>query len=155
MRLLKYLQLTVVTISLGLTFVACSKDPSSNNNNQTADSATLLTIKWKVIKDSVSNVGNYYFTQGGINYFPNPGVYTGTAADYWDFHSTGSVEVHENNQTYTSTYHLYPNNKLVVSDMQVHDTGRVVLLTATDAVFDWSRTSPNSGTFYKRVYLRK
>lgn len=154
MNFLNYFKITCPAIALIIIFSACGKDPAPDNN-QTTDSATLLTTRWKVIRDSVSNIGNYYFTQGGINYFPNPGVYVGTAADYWDFHSSGSVDVHENNQTYTSTYHLYPNNKLVVSDMLVHDTGRVVLLTASDAIFDWSRTSPNNGSFYKRVYLKK
>lgn len=147
--------LLIVVIAVGFSlFFACTRD-SSRNPTQTSDSTTLLTIKWKLIKDSVSNIGTYYFMEGGTPYYPTAGVYFGTATDYWDFHSNGSVYIHENNQSYTSTYQLHSNNKLVITDMLVHDTGRVVTLTSSDAIFDWSRTSPNNGKYYRRVYLKK
>ncbi|MBL7697492.1 MAG: hypothetical protein JNK79_05020 [Chitinophagaceae bacterium] len=100
------------------------------------------------------NIGDYYFVEGGTAYSPTPGVYTGVPGDFVDFKSDGTVELRANNSSYQSTYSLHPGDKLVITNLLVHDTGRVVLLNATNAVLDWSNTSRNGGKYFRRMYLK-
>ncbi|HEY4148163.1 MAG TPA: hypothetical protein VGM41_04510 [Chitinophagaceae bacterium] len=117
--------------------------------------SSLLLGKWMLVEDSVANVGSFYFTQGGIKYYPTPGIYMGGSADYINFLTDTTVTVTENGQTYNSAYKLYGSSKLVINTLLVYDTGRVVTLTANNATLDWSSSSANGGTYYKRVYLTK
>lgn len=136
---------------------SCDKDnPARETEDLTLeDSVALLQGNWKVIKDSLTNTGNYYFMENGTAYYPTPGVYYGTAADYWKFLANDTLMLQENQQTHSSRYQLLTNNQLVVQDMLVHGTGRVITLTETAATFDWSNTSPNGGQFFRRIYLKK
>jgi len=122
---------------------------------QTADTATLISAKWTLLEDSVYNDGNFFFSQGGTNYYPTPGVYLGTANDYYEFSSNGNLTVHENNLDFTSTYTIFPKSKLVITDLLVYDTAKIVTLNSSLAIFDWHATSSNSGKYYKRIYLKK
>ena len=150
---------TLTTAALVTCFFiySCDKDdPARETEDLTLeDSVTLLQGKWKIIKDSLTNTGNYYFMEHGTAYYPTPGVYYGTAADNWEFLANGTLGIHENQQTYNSPYQLFSNNQLVVQDLLVHDSGSVVTLTATAATFDWSNTSPNGGQYFRRIYLKK
>jgi hypothetical protein len=141
-------------------FVACNK--SSNRPNDLnppstfQDSAALLLGKWKIIKDSSTNIGNYYYLEGGTALYPMPGVYLGKAEDYFDFKSNGNVDIYANNQSYNYTYKLYPNNRLVITEiLNSIDTAFVVTLTKKDAIFEWNPTSPNGGKFFRRTYLKR
>ena len=120
-----------------------------------ADSVALLKGKWVVIKDSSTNIGNYYFTENGTAYYPTPGVYMGVTGDYWEFANNDTLTARENNQTYKSKYQFFSNNKLVVDGLQVHGNGKVITLGALTATFDWSNTSPNGGQYFRRIYLKK
>lgn len=140
-----------------LSFYSCSKTTIADSDevfDEKVDSSALLTFRWNYIKDSSTNIGDYYFMEGGAPYSPNPGVYTGVPGDFVHFKTDGTVDIHANNQDYHSTYFLHPGNKIVISDLLVHDTGRVVQLNATHAVLDWSNTSPNGGKYFRRMYLQ-
>lgn len=126
-----------------------------SNQPANTDSVSLLAQRWKYIKDSSTNIGNYYFLEGNSALSPIPGVYFGNSADYWEFRRDSSSTVHINNQTYQTDYILHPNNKLEVVGMMVHGMASVIKLTATEAIFDWNNTSPNGGVYFKRAYLRK
>lgn len=144
-------------------FIACAKGSDPNRPNDPnppatlEDSAALLLGKWKIVKDSSTNIGDYYFTEGGPNgtkYSPIPGVYFGVAADYLDFKSNGTVDMHANGQSETATYLLYPENKLGIGDM-VHGKATIITFTATELTFDLSNTSLNGGIYFRRTYLGK
>lgn len=137
--------------------LSCKKDGTTRETDilNLEDSVVLLQAKWKVIKDSSTNIGNYYFMENGTAYYPTPGVYMGTAADYWEFLANDTLSLHENQQSYKSKYQLSSNNILVVKDMLVHGNGTVITLTTIEATFDWSNTSPNGGRYFRRVYLKK
>ena len=69
------------------------------------DSATFITGRWHIIKDSVFDTPN--FNSGGGH--PTPGVYIGTAADFWEFYANGSSDVHENNNSFNG-FSLFSRN---------------------------------------------
>lgn len=154
-----WLHLSLVTVlSVSIFFCSCSKNAVTDNNDQldpVVDSTALLAFRWNYVKDSSTNIGDYYFMEGGTSYSPTPGVYNGVPGDFVDFKSDGTVEIHANNNSWQSTYSLHPGHKLVITDLLVHDTGTVVLLNATDAVLDWSNTSPNGGQYFRRMYLQR
>ncbi|TCJ13372.1 hypothetical protein EPD60_13365 [Flaviaesturariibacter flavus] len=118
---------------------------------QPGDTTGIIRRSWKVYKDSISNVNNFVFEYG----YPNPGTYWGTASDYWRFDSTGQFAVRENGMTESGTYQLLPGNRLWISNLRYFDTGYIRVLTPTEAVFDWMKTSSNGGRYYRRVYLKQ
>jgi hypothetical protein len=143
-----------------LFFSACHKGTDDTGNqptqlNSLADSAAALAQHWKFVKDSSTNIGNYFFMEGGTPYYPTPGVYFGTAADYWEFRNDGSSTVHANNNTYQSAYILHTGNKLEVTGSMAHGLATVIKLTPTEAIFDWNNTSANGGVYFRRTYLEK
>jgi hypothetical protein len=139
-------------------FIACDKEKEEPVNQRLAgftDSVNALLGKWTLIKDSSTNIGGYFFVEGGIPYSPTPGVYMGTAADYWDFKSNGTVSMHGNNNHYTSDYYLQPNNKINIKEMLLIDTANLLTFTETQLTFDFKASSSNGGIYYRRVYLKK
>lgn len=119
------------------------------------DTLSLLSGKWFLFKDSVYNNGSFFIDQGGTNYYPTSGDYYGTSSDYYNFQSNGTLSVMENGQNYSSGFSIYPNAKLVVNDLLVYDTGRIVTLTGNKATLDWQASSGYGGQYYKRLYLYK
>ena len=143
-------------------FIACTRSPDPQRPNDPdppgtlQDSAALLLGRWKLIKDSSTNIGNFYFIEGGIAYTPGHGNYFGKDEDYFDFKPDGKVDIYANNNGYNYTYQLFPGNKLVIAEILLAaDTATVVKLAANEAIFDWSKTSPNGGKFFRRSYLGK
>jgi hypothetical protein len=141
-------------------------DGAGNNSGQSvvftistlqADTASIITGRWSVIKDSVSNVGNFYFTQGGINYFPNPGTYFGVPADYYDFNVNGNLSVHENNNTFNNTpYHYAGNSRLYINQYsEAYRDAFILVLNSTNFTLFWTNTSPNGGVYTRKLYLKK
>jgi hypothetical protein len=120
-----------------------------------ADTVSLISGKWNVVKDSITNVGDFYFLIGGTPNFPNPGIYIGKPVDYWDFKSNGALSLFENGNAYTSTYQVMPNSKLIVTDLLVFGVGNILSLTPTSTTLYWAQTSPNGGRLTKTVYLKK
>jgi hypothetical protein len=144
-----------------VTYTLTAEDGTTRNyvfsvTRELADSATLLSGRWRVIRDSVSNVGGFYFNDAQGMMFPLSANYYGMAQDYWDFSSNGTVSIHENNMSFTDAYQLVPNNKL---DIEVwtgpYGAATIEKLTSEEAVFIWTKTSPNGGQYYRRAYLRK
>lgn len=151
-----YLFTIVLACSVILT-TACSKDPEvqPNGNPTFTDSVALVQGDWKVVKDSSTNIGNYYFIQNGQTLYPTPGVYMGKSEDFWKFNSAGVVSIRENQNNYSSAYELVASNRLVIKEMLVHDTGRVIMLTTNNFTFQWSVIGANGGQYFRRVYLSK
>jgi len=162
--------LCVIAVAGSLLYAGCSKDgtpattgantpgtpntPAPPTGPSTQDSSVILASQWGIVKDSVDDTPNFYINDGSFSH-PAAGVYYGTPADYYNFQSNGSVSIHENGQNYSSAYKLYPNNKLVITALLVYDTIKVVTLTTSNAVFDWTGSSPNGGKYYHRLYLKK
>lgn len=124
---------------------------------QQADTASIITGRWILIKDSVSNIGNFYFVQGGINYFPNGGVYIGTTSDYWDFGSNGMLSVHENNNAVSNVpYHYSGNERVYINELSAAYNDAIILqLTNNSFVLYWTNTSPNGGVYTRKLHLKK
>jgi hypothetical protein len=152
--------------STAYSYIVSAYDAAGNNSAQSgafaittlvADTASIITGRWSVIKDSVSNVGNFYFISGGTQYIPNGGIYFGVPADYWDFNSNGNLSVHENSQTYTNIpYHFAGNARLYINvTSEIYNDAFILQLSATNALFFWTNTSPNGGVYTRKLYLRK
>ena len=114
------------------------------------DPATLILGRWQVIKDSIV-VNNFAFSNGDI---PIPGVYNGTANDYWLFQTNGIVYIYEGGYVGTPAYQLPASNRLLIPAFQ---WGDVTILTLTSTNFTWEKaiTGSNGGTYYRRAYFRK
>ncbi|HUQ67151.1 MAG TPA: hypothetical protein VM101_13400, partial [Flavitalea sp.] len=110
----------IIVVSVLIVFCSCSKNGATQNDDQLeppVDSIELLSFKWDYIKDSSTNIGDYYFMENGGAYSPTPGVYTGVPGDFVDFKSDGTVDIHANNNSWHSTYAIYPGNKLVITEL--------------------------------------
>jgi hypothetical protein len=132
-------------------FTSCDKE---QDEPDAPDPSAAIIANWKLSKDSLSNINSFYFVEGGSQYYPTPGVYAGQSADYWDFRANGELHVHENGQTYHSTFQVV-NNKLLVSGLTMFGDGTIAELTSTKATFFWNQTSPNGGLYHRTVYLVK
>lgn len=163
MKYYKNALIILIGTLLSFLFTACAKGADPNRPNDPdppatlEDSVDLLRGKWRLVKDSSTNSGDYYFTEGGpggTKYFPIAGVYFGVAADYFDFKYDDTVDMQANGQSETVTYRLYPNNKLGIGDM-VHGKATIIKFSAKELTFDLSNTSPNGGIYFRRTYLGK
>lgn len=148
------------------TYTISAYDAAGNNSGLSpeyrittlqADTASIMTGHWQVLKDSVSNVGNFYFVQGGINYFPNSGTYFGTAADYWDFGSNGMLAMQENGNVFSNIpYHFAGNGRLFINQLSTtYNDAFIVQLNNNTYTLFWTNTSPNGGVYTRKLYLRK
>lgn len=124
---------------------------------QNADTASLISGRWGVIRDSVSNVGNFYFIQNGNTYVPTPGIYFGVPADYWDFKITGNLDVRENNNSYNNIPYQFLNNaRLFINELSAaYNDAYILQLNTTYATLFWTNTSPNGGVYTRKLYLKK
>ena len=123
---------------------------------QPLDTPTLISGRWNVLKDSLYNDGNFYIIPEGVPNYPLPGVYFGTPADYYNFNVNGNVYIEENIYTDTSSYEFWPNNKLSISIFSVYyPPAGIQMLTANNAIFYWTATSPNGGQYARTLYLTK
>ncbi len=129
---------------------SCKKGSGSIPDfNNKKDSATLLAVRWSLAKDSVTNIGDYFFDGG----YPIPGVYNGAPGDFYDFKIDGTLSIYENSFPFTTSYKLCTNNKLLLYAMALPDTNNVLALTSSSFIFELTATSSNGGKYYKRVYL--
>jgi hypothetical protein len=127
------------------------------SNRQMSDSQFTLNSKWKLLRDSLSNI-NFFFYEGGNWWYPGPGVYYGTASDYYDFKDDGKVNLYANQQAYTTPFQLLSNNKLSFSESDpIYDPATIVTLTEKELVFFWTKESTynGGGHYYRKVYLYK
>lgn len=116
------------------------------------DSISMITVKWGVIKDSLTN-NNYTFPNGGG--YPNPGVYFGVAADYYDFNPNGTVSAFENNNYGSSPYQILPNGQLIFVFPFMNYQGTIEFLSLTRMTVYWSLTSANGGQYFRKLYLKR
>ena len=111
--------------------------------------------KWRLIKDSISNPNSYFYIADGKKWYPQDVLYIGVAGDFWNFRSDSIVNMHKQGLSFLSKYKFYDANKIVINEMLVIDTGRIVKHTNTDFIIDWKATSSNGGNYYRRIYLAK
>lgn len=116
------------------------------------DSVTLLSGNWHVLRDSLSDTDNFYTP--GVGH-PTPGVYYGTASDYYDFNLNGVVSIHENGVTGSSTYQLLSNNKLSITVFDIYDPATIETLSTNIATFFWEKTGPSNSRYFRKLYLKK
>ena len=134
----------------------CSKNDATTANSGggsgsgSTDPATLILGKWQVIKDSIV-VNNFAFSNG---YIPIPGIYYGTANDYWLFKTDSTVYIYEGGYVGTPAYRLLSSTSLLIPAM---DWGNITILTLTSTNFIWEKaiTGSNGGTYYRKAYLKK
>ena len=136
----------------------CSKSDTTPNTPAgsggggiiSTDPAVLILGRWQVIKDSIV-VNNFAFSNGDI---PIPGVYYGTANDYWLFQTNGTVYVYEGGYVGTPAYQLPSSTRLLIPAFQWGDV-TILILTGTNFTWEKAITSSNGGTYYRRAYFRK
>jgi hypothetical protein len=118
------------------------------------DSSTFITGRWHIIKDSLFDTPNFVNSGGG---HPTPGVYIGTAADYWEFYANGFLDVHENNNSFNGIhYQVLPNNRLSVAGLDIdYDPATIETLTPNSAIFSWSKTLSNGERYFRRIFLSR
>lgn len=120
------------------------------------DMATLILGRWSVLRDSVSNIGNFYYLDGGgTPHYIIPGVYLGTSSDYYDFRVNGIVYLYENGLTANSPYQILSNGKLDITGLSVYPPAEIRMLNENKAAFFWASTSPNGGQYARMLYLIK
>lgn len=120
------------------------------------DTSTIISGKWNIWKDSLSNINNFYITINGVPNFPISGVYVGTSADYWDFRTNGSLQIFENNNGYSATYQVLSNSKLSIPDLSVYyGNASIQLLDPHNATFFWSAEGANNSHYGRTLFLKK
>ena len=139
-----------------IAFAGCQKgnDPPPANT-PTIDK--LIQGKWKVLRDSLSNI-NFYFQEGGSWHYPTPGVYTGNASDFYEFKADGKLSIFENGNSYNTTYSLIANNKLSNPELDpIYDPASIIAISENTLTLFWTKESTyNGGGHYGRMlYLSK
>jgi hypothetical protein len=148
---------TAQNFSNSITYKVTAEDGTMKNYAVTViqtDSSGLLQGYWHVSRDSVWDTPFFGLYSGG---HPTPGVYIGTSIDFWNFASNGQVTLHENNQDYTVSYVLLPNNKLSFPNVLDVDFGPapIEILTSNTLILSWSQTNPNGERYFRRLWLYK
>ena len=112
--------------------------------------------RWVLLRDSLWETDNFYYTDGAGNHHPTPGVYYGAPADYWEFGANGRLAVKENNLSFSKTYQLTADTKLDIEGLTLFfDTATIDTLTTNALSFYWNKTSPNGGRYFRKIYLKK
>jgi hypothetical protein len=151
-------------VILALFITSCSRnnddiqqpDPVIQNPFLThTDSLTAITQLWKTVRDSLSSGGNYYWMENGSMHYPTPGVYLGQADDSYHFKANDSLVVLHQGYLFRITWSFAQAGKLNIPGMNVHGPAHIFKLTASELVLNWINTSPNGGTYYRRLYLKK
>lgn len=139
------------------TFTGCQKGNDDPPPPDVPTPAKLIQGKWKVLRDSLSNI-NFYFQEGGSWHYPTPGVYYGNASDYYEFKSDGKLSLFENQNSYNTTYSLISDTKLSTPELDViYDPATIVTLTDKEFIFYWTKESTynGGGHYYRKLYLYK
>lgn len=159
----KYLRILgncLITLCIISSFYSCNKDSSNQNEPapvpmSRADSVVALTNRWQLWRDSLSNIGNYYYMENGSAHYPIAGVYSGTTYDFYHFMNGGILSGHENGLTFNTTYVMEPGNIMRIQGFLAHGVAYIFRLNQTELVLNWINTSPNGGQYYRRLYLKR
>jgi hypothetical protein len=148
---------TTQNFNTPITYTITAEDGTTKNYTfkiTRVDSATLITGRWHIVKDSLFDTPNFVNSGGG---HPTPGVYIGTAADFWEFYANGSSDYHENNNGYSGIhYQVLPNNKLSVDGLDIYyDPATIETFTSNTAIFSWAKTLSNGERYFRRMYLSR
>ncbi|MEO6546975.1 MAG: hypothetical protein ABIN94_03220 [Ferruginibacter sp.] len=141
-------------LGLFVSICSCTKDdpPAVVKLPAGKDSLLMLSIKWKIIEDSVSSI-NYTFPWGGI---PIPGAYYGTSDDHYTFDTSYRVSAHENGHDYINgTYKLLPKSQISIDVTEPQYIGDIKTLNNVNAIFEWVFSSSNGGKYFRRLTLAK
>jgi hypothetical protein len=141
-----------------VTYTITAQDGSTRNYTFHAsyrthsDTLSMITAKWGVIKDSVTNM-NFTYPNG---LYPNPGVYFGVSADYYDFNSNGTVYVVENNNSASQPYQVLSNGRIsFIIFTNYNYECAIQYLSPTRMTLFWFLTSSNGGQYTRTLYLKK
>lgn len=152
---MKINSLALIFLSFCILNSACSKSDTTataggGSSNTSTDPAVIIVGSWMVVKDSIVT-RNFAFPNGDV---PIPGVYTGSASDYWNFQSNGTLLIREGGPQLSSTYHVLSASSLLVDGF---DWGNVTIVTLNNSSFIWEKaiTGSNGGTYYRKAYLRR
>lgn len=114
------------------------------------DSTAMIKVRWGVIKDSVTN-NNFTYPNG---LYPNPGVYIGVPADYFDFRDDGRVYMHENNNSDNAPYQILPNGRISITTFGNYNYECSILhLSSGKMTLFWNLTSASGGQYTRTLYL--
>ncbi|GEM_PF-3508599 len=115
-----------------------------------SDTTSMIKTRWGVIKDSVTN-NNFNYPNG---LYPNPGVYIGVPADYYDFRDDGRVYMYENNNSDNAPYQILPNGRIsLISFGNYNYECSILYLSTTKMTLFWDLTSANGGRYTRTLYL--
>lgn len=115
-----------------------------------SDTTAMIKVRWGVIKDSVTN-NNFNYPNG---LYPNPGVYMGVPADYYEFKNDGRVYMYENNNYDNAPYQILPNGRISFTIFNNYNyEGSILHLSANKMTLFWDLTSANGGRYTRMLYL--
>jgi len=117
-----------------------------------SDTTTMIKVRWGVIKDSVTN-NNFTYPNG---LYPNPGVYFGVPADYFDFSADGRVYIQENNNSDNVPYQILPNGRISITTFGNYNYECSILyLSSSKMTLLWNLTSASGGHYTRTLYLSR
>jgi len=140
-----------------LALAGCQKDHDDPPPPDVPTPEKLILGKWKVLRDSLSNI-NFYFQENGSWHYPTPGVYYGNASDYYEFKADDKLSVYENQNSYNTTYSLTTTSKLSTPELDIiYDPAVIVTLTDKEFTFYWTKESTfnGGGHYYRKLFLYK
>lgn len=132
--------LTLSFTIFGILAVSCSKPTP----------LPVIYGRWSVINDTLSNTNDFYISAGS----PVPGNYIGSPGDYYDFEPGGVLNLHENNQSYSTTYQLLPDNKISIPKVEF-TMGTIEVFTAHNLSIYGTDTSSNGGVVVETLNLKR
>jgi hypothetical protein len=139
-----------------ITYTITAEDGSTKNYTfriNGVDSTTMIAARWSILRDSLWDDDNYWNNGGG---HPTPGVYTGTAIDYYDFGMNGTLSIHENGFSASTTYGVLSNNKLsVVAIDPYYGPANIEVLTSNKATISWTDITSYGARYFRRLYLKR
>mgnify|MGYP003576541838 CR=1 FL=1 len=115
-----------------------------------SDTPSLVLGSWKLVKDSVTN-NNWIHPS---NVYLIPGVYTGTALDYYRFEN-GLLYARTNNVSGPNAYTIAGNKLDVPVWTAQYGHGTIETLNTLNFVFYFADTSANGGRYFRKVYLKR
>lgn len=134
---------------------SCTKQNEDSHNsdpvNPNLQPTSIISGRWKVVNDSLANIGDYY--NGG---FPIPGNYIGNSSDFMDFKSNGEVNFKIYWYTGTCKYNLLSDSSISIQQFQpTMHKAKIINVTSTSLTLYGTDTSSNGGVLIKIINLKR